>query len=553
MFCDLKDFNIINEIIKFGEYFMEKIKLFINEITERYRKSLRRFLVSDIVVIALGLFIIGEIILEFKDSFFSNIVLSGIMALLFSLVISLKKNNTLLSGIVSIIVFVIWYLILHNYLDEVYVMLSYAGLCIGLIAVIIHLLLSYNQKRIVGYLIYNLLYVGLLCSIIYLGLCICIAGFQFLVYATRNSEKIYLIFFVLIEVILNITLFISYLPEKNDDISYPKAYSLLFHKVTISLYYLLLVILYLYLFKILFTWTMPVGRINWFASFALLFYCYFLLSCNDEDYFLCRFHIEYGAIALLPVFLVQQLSIFIRINAYGLTVLRMLSLIFNLIGLAFIISSFFKKERKVFLFVAATAIIFTFVPYVNIIDFPALMQQNRLIKVLNKNEMLQGNTIVYKNTISASDKEDIISASDYLISCDSQRLKMMFKGEYRNANLDVLNKISNNYDPHYFDTEYCYYYSHQKTFDIRGYEELVYTMFGEVDLKQLNQDRLKDYCRNLYRTYGNSCDLTEELRYDESNQTIIFRHINFMINGDDEVSDIYFEGFILKKAVAPID
>ena len=145
---------------------------------------------------------------------------------------------------------------------------------------------------------------------------------------------------------------------------------------------------------------MPINRLTGFASFALLFYCIFYLSCQNNEKGLPLFHIKYGGYVMIPILLMQSYALFLRINAYGLTTPRYLSIMFNLIGLAFVVSSFFKKGPKhVFLFMAVIAVILSVGPF-NMIDVPFKSQTRRMEKILIKNEMLKGETIIANPSIS---------------------------------------------------------------------------------------------------------------------------------------------------------
>ena len=197
----------------------------------------------------------------------------------------------------------------------------------------------------------SLLYCYVMVTTIVAGLSICLLAFEYLIYRFENFEKLYLITAAIFEIFVVNSLFLSYIPTREEKLSITKTYENILHKASLAVYYLLIVILYIYLAKVLITFEMPINKINWFASFAMLFYCLFYLSCQDNEKGLALFHVKYGGLVMIPIFLMQGYALFLRISVYGLTTPRYLSIMFNLIGLAFVVSSL-KRTKICVLFMA---------------------------------------------------------------------------------------------------------------------------------------------------------------------------------------------------------
>ena len=140
-------------------------------------------------------------------------------------------------------------------------------------------------------------------------------------------------------VLVGINVFLSCFPSEKEC---PRSASFLYllKRVFLPAYVILLAILYGYIGKILFLWEMPVGKMNWYASFAVAVFSLFYFCLYEETDNGSRRFLKYGALALFPVMVVQALGIYIRFEAYGLTAARYASMICSGFGLAVIAFAF---------------------------------------------------------------------------------------------------------------------------------------------------------------------------------------------------------------------
>jgi hypothetical protein len=108
----------------------------------------------------------------------------------------------------------------------------------------------------------------------------------------------------------------------------------------------------------------------------------------------------------------------IRISEYGLTSARYLSIYANSLAAVFALLTIIKRGQylKYVFILAMLGCVFAFIiPRTNAINAPAIDQQNRLVALLEKHNMLDVNGKIIKNdNIPQEDKTAIISSYRYL-------------------------------------------------------------------------------------------------------------------------------------------
>lgn len=214
-------------------------------------------------------------------------------------------------------------------------------------------------------------------------------------------------------VLVGINVFLSCFPCEKEC---PRSASFLYllKRVFLPAYAVLLAILYGYIGKILFLWEMPVGKMNWYASFAVAVFSLFYFCLYEETDNGSRRFLKYGALALFPVMVVQALGIYIRFEAYGLTAARYASMICSGFGLAVIAFAFFRRDAyPLFLLAGIIGVLCSMTP-LNLIDVPVYDQGRRLERVLVKNQMINSGNLKPPVSITEEDAEVLRSAYNYL-------------------------------------------------------------------------------------------------------------------------------------------
>ena len=298
--------------------------------------------------------------------------------------------------------------------------MGYWGIIIASICFTVALLFNeVNRLVLISHLVKSLLFSVSIGAILSLGVSLCLWAFYELIF--DFDEEIFLVANLLIWLVSGVNLFLAYLPKKGNEIKLPKLFKVIVANVALPIYTLLVAILYVYLAKIIVTWNMPVGQINWFASFATLFFVFFLFCVRQYEDKFTKLFTKFAGWFVIPVVVMQLVAVYERVSAYGLTTPRTVSLILVAIGIIFaVVSILGKKVEKVLWAVGIIVLLFTLTPKFNIIDMPVASQVNLLEKYLVKNNMLADGVITANAEIDEKDKDRIRSAYNYLVLGESK-------------------------------------------------------------------------------------------------------------------------------------
>ena len=278
--------------------------------------------------------------------------------------------------------------------DNVYVYTSLFGICLAITSLYFWVLYKNRpNEKLISHLLKSLFISNIFASVIYAGISICLFAMYFLIYSFTDLYKIVTISAFIIEGLFFIVLFLSYIPGKDEEPEVPEIYRVIIHKGLFFTYLGLIVILYLYILKIIITWKMPVGRLNWFGCFALLFYVFFYLTLDESDGKFQTIFKRFGGLLMLPILAIQCYAIFIRVNAYGLTMARYISILLIIAAVSFIVSSIAKFNIRYCFVFASVLVLLATCSNLNIYDVPNRMQENRLRNALSKGGALSGDKI----------------------------------------------------------------------------------------------------------------------------------------------------------------
>jgi hypothetical protein len=270
-----------------------------------------------------------------------------------------------------------------------------------------------NAWTVFGRVLLAAVFVGLVSCAVFLGSMLCIAAYDGLI--AKVSRTVWGDMAILIWCFLAPVFMAATLPKDNEPTEHPKAFTVLFWFL-VPIGMALLAILYAYIAKIVFTWSMPSGTMNWFASCAVGGYLFLWLSlrCSRVRFF--AFLARWGWVALLPVVATQIVGIVIRYNAYGLTAPRMAGMATLAIGIyALALAAFDRTARSAFIVLAVAGLILTVSPF-NIVDVPIMQQSARLRSALERAGCFSDGSfsVPGKPNISKKDAKIIDGAWRYL-------------------------------------------------------------------------------------------------------------------------------------------
>lgn len=214
-----------------------------------------------------------------------------------------------------------------------------------------------------------------------------------------------------------------------------------------SLYIILVFVIYAYLIKSIFTKKIPVGKINWLVSFVSAFYLFFQLSLKKyTDDKVVSFFYKSGFLILIPLITIQCIAVGIRVNAYGLTVLRYESILYIIFSVIVLILSSFKNGEyiKYVYPVFAFMLMVACVTPLNLEDVPRRDHIKRIERIYKSHGMFKDNSFITENAgnvLSEDEKAVVCGSYDYLSrdsvsplwqnwSSDSKQFEQLFGFKY---------------------------------------------------------------------------------------------------------------------------
>lgn len=198
--------------------------------------------------------------------------------------------------------------------------------------------------------------------------------------------------------------------EKAEEYPYPKYLRILLLYIVIPLVVVYLVILYIYFAKIIITWEWPVGLVShlvlWYSAFCVGLI--FLISILKDNKWV-KIFVSWLPKLILPILVMMFISMGIRINAYGITENRYYVVVLGLWVAAMMLFIIFNKNKRniiILISLSVVALLSVFGP-LSSFNISKLSQNNRLAKILVKNDMLIDGKIVGKSDIPEYDKGEI--------------------------------------------------------------------------------------------------------------------------------------------------
>jgi hypothetical protein len=163
---------------------------------------------------------------------------------------------------------------------------------------------------------------------------------------------------------------------KKERFNSPKIWKVLVGYVAFPVYLLLTAVMLVFCLKCAAKWSIPNGEVNFLVivSSALWMGFRYLTAVYDGKAF--RLFNRFGSLIILPQILLQGIALWIRIDNYGLTPARYLSVVFAIFMAIVAIGVFFGSRfsgRVVFLIAAAFALTISYGP-LNVVDFTVKSQ-----------------------------------------------------------------------------------------------------------------------------------------------------------------------------------
>lgn len=452
-----------------------------------------------------------------------------------------RLKKCLIQGAASLIGFGIGFSVLYFEKRSSYSTMYYAGILLSEIAFTLFLFIPKKSSESYFSTVFkHFLFSGIISLIGFIGSLLIFWAIDSLLYSFEDFFRIVESSFLFFGSVVYFNLFVFYFFERREEDS-GKGFKIVILYVLFPIYVLLLAVLYIYLFKSLFLFSLPNGQINWFVSYATTFYIvfYFILKEYKETKIAGLFY-KVGAFVILPLVCVQLPSFFIRINAYGFTGWRFSSLLYIIFSIITIVSTFIKKGKftKFAIPLLSIFILFASITPLNLIDVAYNSQYKILEKVLYKYKMFDGNKLTdydkneINHTIEPEDRKSLYGSYRY-IRYTSEHEKPVWFGKY--LSFSEFFGISSSDEPDF----YSYYFSINKNdlkkMKIEGFKTIqfesvmAYRNYGQDNPELYNSIKLKkpdlditDFILSLPE------NLADYIYYElDENTTLVFSDIHY--------------------------
>lgn len=277
-----------------------------------------------------------------------------------------------------------------------------------------------DEEKVVPNAVVSLVMQGITVTCLVLGLLLVIFAFKNLIYSFSNNIPFAACFFFS-SFVIGMNLLVSCVTRPRERVSIPKAFNVIVSCALLPIYAMLLLVLYVYFAKCIFTRSMPVGMVNPFVSAATAVYLFFYLALPREGTFSAagKFLRRWGSVFLLPLIALQCFSFGIRIREYGFTLPRVASLYYIIASIVFCILPFVKKGKymkSVYLVLSFAAFLMA-VPGTGCISIARFSQTSRIVGIYKAHSLYEnGRLDAAKADALLSDREKaaVVSAADEL-------------------------------------------------------------------------------------------------------------------------------------------
>jgi len=232
--------------------------------------------------------------------------------------------------------------------------------------------------------------------------------------------------------------FLCNLPYKEEkyitETTVSKTFRILALYILLPIASIYITILYVYLAKIIITWTLPDGMVTYLVTATMVIYCLsvfftYPLHCKNENK-VATFIAKWLGIIVLPLNILMSIGIIYRINQYDITINRLYVLILNLWFYGLIILFTLSKSRKIkwaLISFCAVFVITSFGPwsvynvtYKTILNnIKSIVTDDVLSKEKNKEEWES-----YLNSLKEEDKNKLIEQTNYFMKNFSEKDKL---------------------------------------------------------------------------------------------------------------------------------
>ncbi len=415
---------------------MSKIKNFMSNVIYNLKGTVIRFPVTIVFLASLStiMFLLIEDYSSLDIDLLSRFMFAGIFGALLATAVRFMlerfediKNSYLFYGATIVLTAGYYYFMTDNEITNA-MLIHLLVISFALFAAYLYLPSSKNAVNFgnVALAHFKAAFTSILYGVVlYLGIAAIIGAIDILLYdidykSYAHSANIIFVFFTPLY-------YLSLLPKFNsrsedDDAKkeisfmYPKFLDILVSYITIPLITAFTAVLIIYFIRILATGVWPVGQVGpMVLGYSAAGYFIYILSSNLNNKFSVLYR-KLFPIILIPLVVMQFVSSYIRIDAYGITESRYYVVLFGIFSIVCALMLIFSKKKNPNTIVLLSAIfaLISIIPPVDAFTVSKNSQQARLEDILVRNNMLVNNIVVQKSNISNDDKYEITNISNYM-------------------------------------------------------------------------------------------------------------------------------------------
>ena len=314
--------------------------------------------------------------------------------------------------------------------------------------------------------------------------------------------------------------------------NYPRVLEILVSYILIPLISIFTIVLMIYFIKILVTGVWPVGQVGpMILGYSAAGYFIYILGFNIQNRFSLLFR-KFLPIALIPLVMMQFVSSYIRIEAYGITESRYYVVLFGIFSIVCAVMLIFNKRKNpnTIVLLAALFAILSIIPPIDAFSVSMNSQQSRLEEILSRNNMIVNNNIVPNSEISNEDKYEVTNITNYMAEMGYLGEIDWFPEKYSRdneyySNFERIYGFSanyNNYLPGENEPRYAYaMLDESEEISIAGFDKFINVSFysSTKESRELGEFTLSDHYKILQKPDENGQIVLEILN--DSNDVLI--------------------------------
>lgn len=483
---------------------MSRIKKFINTIASNLKTTVARFPVALLFFAAITVIVYIEIEqnVAFDDDFLARLVFTGVFGAFLAIAVqfllerykNLLKYALALHGLTFVLAVAFYFFMTDDNISQS-MFIHLFVLSFALFAAYLYIPSAKNDVNFgnVALSHFKAAFTAILYGVVlYLGFAAIIGAIDLLLY--NLDEEVYAHAANIVFTFFTPVYYLSLLPKFNSkdekDLSkievsynYPRVLEILVSYIMIPIISILSIVFIIYFIKILITGVWPVGQVGpMVLGYSAAGYLIYILGSNLQNRFSVLFRKLYP-IVLIPLVIMQLVSSYIRIEAYGITESRYYVVLFGIFSIVCAVMLLLSKKKNpnTIVLISACFAILSIVPPVDAFSVSMKSQEARLEEILVRNSMLVDNEITANSNISDEDKFELTSITDYMARMGYLNDIDWFPEEYSDesqyyGNFEKIygfDPYYNNYLPGENPTYVYAMLDQNKQIDVAGFEKFI--------------------------------------------------------------------------------